>query len=91
MHNSSLSKQSDDVHLTLRSETSKSFEVPENRLSKEPGQKGLSMEPAQDNSPKQHQQKRSSNETDEAKSFKEDTMKKHQHILILEIPDRIMN
>jgi len=39
MHNSSSSKEPDDVNLTLRPETSKSFEVPENRLSKEPGKK----------------------------------------------------
>ena len=66
MHNSSSSKEPENENITLRPETSKSFEEPENSLSKEPGGKGLSMEPAQDNSPKQHQQKRFLNETDEA-------------------------
>ena len=71
IHNSSSSKESDEENITLRPETSKSFEEPENRLSKEPGDKGLSIEPAQDNSPKQHEQKRSSIETDEANLLKE--------------------
>jgi len=39
MHNSSASKEPEDENITLRPETSKSIEEPENRLSKEPGKK----------------------------------------------------
>ena len=53
IHNSSSSKEPDEENITLRPETSKSFEEPENRLSKE------------------HEQKRSSIETDEANLLKE--------------------
>jgi len=76
IHNSSSSKEPDEENITLRPETSKSFEEPENRLSKEPEEKRLSMEPVQDNSPKQHEQKHSSNENDEANSLKEHTNEK---------------
>ena len=92
MHNSSSSKEPEDENITLRPETSKSFEEPENRLSKEPGQKKV----CQWNLHKTIHQNNINKNVLWTKLMKQIRlkniqMKKHQQILILEIPDRIMN